>query len=124
MPKAGQLIRIGEHIKRSSDSAAACRCSFAFDLWSHDDVSRHADAMLAQLRARTMPCDGLWPAARVDVLQRWIEDGKPMSSSDISLSVVGWASGSVTRACYCGRTVSLAGLLIRTIRTPASLRNR
>ena len=31
---------------------------FAFDLWSHDDVSRNADAILARLRAGTMPCDG------------------------------------------------------------------
>ena len=29
-----------------------------FDLSSHDDVSRHADAILARLRDGTMPCDG------------------------------------------------------------------
>ena len=51
--------------------------SFAFDLWSYDDVSRHADAILARLRAGTMPCDGAWPQAQVDLFARWIDDGKP-----------------------------------------------
>ena len=48
-----------------------------FDLWSHDDVSEHADAILARLRAGTMPCDGAWPEADVDLFQRWAESGKP-----------------------------------------------
>jgi hypothetical protein len=48
-----------------------------FDLWSYDDVSRHADAILARLRDGTMPCDGAWPSAQVDVFQRWVENGTP-----------------------------------------------
>ena len=48
-----------------------------FDLWSHDDVSRHADAILARLRNGTMPCDGAWPSTQVDLFQRWVEGGKP-----------------------------------------------
>jgi hypothetical protein len=47
-----------------------------FDLWSHDDVSRHADAILGRLRDGTMPCDGSWPQAQVDLFQRWAESGK------------------------------------------------
>jgi CDGSH-type Zn-finger protein/truncated hemoglobin YjbI/ferredoxin len=50
---------------------------FAFDLWSHGDVSRHADAILARLRAGTMPCDGAWPAEEVDAFERWIAAGTP-----------------------------------------------
>jgi uncharacterized protein YukE len=50
---------------------------FAFDLWSYDDVSAHADAILERLRAGTMPCDGAWPGAQVDVFQRWTDNGKP-----------------------------------------------
>jgi hypothetical protein len=49
----------------------------AFDLWSHDDVSRHAEAILARLQEGTMPCDGAWPQAQVDLFQRWAESGKP-----------------------------------------------
>jgi hypothetical protein len=47
-----------------------------FDLWSHDDVSQHADAILARLRDGTMPCDGAWPAEQVDRFQHWVERGK------------------------------------------------
>jgi hypothetical protein len=49
----------------------------SFDLWSHDDVSRHADAILRRLRDGTMPCDGAWPPAQVDVFQRWVDSGMP-----------------------------------------------
>jgi len=48
-----------------------------FDLWSYDDVSAHSDAILARLRAGSMPCDGAWPEAQVDVFARWVETGKP-----------------------------------------------
>ena len=48
-----------------------------FDLWSYDDVNTHADAILAVLRVGTMPCDGAWPEADVELFERWIADGKP-----------------------------------------------
>jgi hypothetical protein len=47
-----------------------------FDLWSYDDVSEHADAILARLRDGSMPCDGAWPEAQVDLFERWTESGK------------------------------------------------
>ena len=56
--------------------ATANRCSPIFDLWLHDDVSEHADAILASLQAGTMPCDGPWSQARVDLFQHWAESGK------------------------------------------------
>jgi hypothetical protein len=48
-----------------------------FDLWSHGDVSQNADAILVRLRSGTMPCDGAWPQAQVDLFERWMESGKP-----------------------------------------------
>ena len=48
-----------------------------FDLWSYDDVSRYADAILARLRDGSMPCDGAWPQEQVDLFQRWSENAKP-----------------------------------------------
>ena len=48
-----------------------------FDLWSYDDVSAHAGAIVAAVRAGRMPCDGAWPSERVDLLQRWVDSGKP-----------------------------------------------
>ena len=50
---------------------------FAFDLWSYDAVSEHADAILARLAAGEMPCDGAWPQAQVDLFRRWTQTGRP-----------------------------------------------
>jgi hypothetical protein len=49
---------------------------FAFDLWSRDDVSDHADTILARLQAGDMPCDGAWPQAQVERFERWVASGK------------------------------------------------
>ena len=65
------------HIKplfREQDRASM---TFAFDLWSHEDVSRHADAILNRLQEGTMPCDGAWPPERVATFERWIAAGTP-----------------------------------------------
>lgn len=48
-----------------------------FDLWSYDDVSENADSILEAVRDGVMPCDGAWPSEQVDLLQGWVEAGKP-----------------------------------------------
>jgi CDGSH-type Zn-finger protein/truncated hemoglobin YjbI len=48
---------------------------FAFDLWSRDDVQVNAADILGQLSSGTMPCDGAWPADRVEVFKRWTKSG-------------------------------------------------
>lgn len=47
-----------------------------FDLWSQDDVSQHADAILARLEDGSMPCDGEWPEAQIQLFRDWVEGGK------------------------------------------------
>jgi hypothetical protein len=47
-----------------------------FDLSDYDDVSENADKICQRLSVGTMPCDGAWPAAQVDLFQKWIDDGK------------------------------------------------
>ena len=37
----------------------------------------HADAILEQLKAGSMPCDGAWPTEKVETFQLWITSGKP-----------------------------------------------
>jgi CDGSH-type Zn-finger protein/truncated hemoglobin YjbI len=77
LPAEGAPLSFEAHIKplfRPSDRRSM---QFAFDLWSYDDVSAHADAILERLRAGTMPCDGAWPDAQVDVFQRWTDTGNP-----------------------------------------------
>ncbi len=36
----------------------ATSMAFAFDLWSHENVAKHAAAILGRLEAGSMPCDG------------------------------------------------------------------
>lgn len=47
----------------------------AFDLWSYDDVRANAQAILRVLGDGQMPCDGAWPAERVQTFRRWTESG-------------------------------------------------
>ncbi len=51
--------------------------SFAFNLSQHADVAEHAEAILEALSSGKMPCDGPWPAAQVQMFQRWVDAGKP-----------------------------------------------
>ncbi|MBO2448648.1 hypothetical protein J4573_16215 [Actinomadura barringtoniae] len=48
-----------------------------FDLFEHADVAEHADAIIGSLLSGHMPCDGAWPEAHLEKLQRWIDMGKP-----------------------------------------------
>ena len=77
IPDADQPLGFEIHIKPMFRQLDRESMKPAFDLWSHDDVSQHADAILARLQAGTMPCDGSWPQAQVDLFQRWAESGKP-----------------------------------------------
>jgi hypothetical protein len=77
LPDPDQTPSFTGHIKplfRTKDRQAM---RFALDLWSHDDVTRHADAVLERLRAGTMPCDGAWPPERIDAFERWMAAGTP-----------------------------------------------
>jgi truncated hemoglobin YjbI len=77
LPAPDEDPSFSAHIKplfRTKDRQAM---RFAFDLWSHEEVSRHADAILARLTAGTMPCDGAWPAERIEAFERWIAAGTP-----------------------------------------------
>jgi hypothetical protein len=49
----------------------------AFDLFDYASVSEHADHIVGALRKGSMPCDGAWPASQVELLQQWIDAGKP-----------------------------------------------
>ena len=76
-PTEGESVSFDQDIKplfRSRDRESMQR---RFDLWSYDDVSTNATAILAQVRAGTMPCDGAWPSEQVELLQRWVNGGKP-----------------------------------------------
>jgi len=76
MPNANDPVSFETNVKPMFGERDRQSMEFAFDLWSHDDVSQHADAILARLEAGTMPCYGAWPRAQVDLFRRWVEGGK------------------------------------------------
>jgi hypothetical protein len=76
LPADDDAVSFEAHIKQLFRPSDKQSMSFAFDLWSYDDVSRHASAILGRLRAGTMPCDGSWPAERVELFERWVGTGK------------------------------------------------
>lgn len=47
-----------------------------FDLHRFEDVRDHADDILGRLKLGDMPCDKPWPADRIAIFQKWIDDGK------------------------------------------------
>ena len=51
------------------------RMSFAFDLWSYEDVKENAEAILERLEEGDMPCDGAWPDEQVATFRSWVESG-------------------------------------------------
>ena len=72
-----QQISFEDHVKTLFRTKDRESMKAAFDLWSYEDVSAHADKILERVRAGTMPCDGAWPKEQVDAFQSWIDAGKP-----------------------------------------------
>jgi truncated hemoglobin YjbI len=77
LPGPDETTSFEAHIKGLFREKDRRSMTFAFDLWSYEDVRSHADAIITRLRAGTMPCDGQWSQEKVDLFQRWIEEGSP-----------------------------------------------
>jgi hypothetical protein len=72
----GESPSFAKHIKSLFRSVDRSSMRFAFDLWSYEDVSKHASAILERVRTGTMPCDGAWPREKVELFERWTKEGK------------------------------------------------
>lgn len=46
-----------------------------FDLHNYDDVKSSSQKIFDRLADGTMPCDGPWPQADIDLFKRWMETG-------------------------------------------------
>jgi hypothetical protein len=77
LPDVGEALSFERHIRPLFRERDRKSMKFAFDLWSHADVKENADGILARLKDGSMPCDGAWPAEKVEVFQRWTETGMP-----------------------------------------------
>jgi hypothetical protein len=88
LPGPDQAVGFIEHIRtlfRASDREAM---KWAFDLAIYADVASNAAAILQRLRAGSMPCDGPWPSARIDVFQRWVDAGVPESAATSTVGAI------------------------------------
>ena len=77
LPGPGEPVSFAAHIKPMFRAKDRQSMQFAFDLWSYSDVQAHAAGILGRLSDGTMPCDGAWPSAQVEVFRRWTESGTP-----------------------------------------------
>jgi hypothetical protein len=75
LPGPGEPVSFDAHIKPLFRDRDRQSMSFAFDLWSADDVRAHATGILQRLQDGTMPCDGAWPADQIAVFERWTTTG-------------------------------------------------
>jgi CDGSH-type Zn-finger protein/truncated hemoglobin YjbI len=75
LPGPGETVSFEAHVRPLFREHDRKSMSFGFDLWSRDDVQAHAAGILERLRNGTMPCDGAWPAEKIEVFQRWAESG-------------------------------------------------
>jgi hypothetical protein len=75
VPLAGEPVRFEQHVKTMFRARDRQSMKFAFDLWAYEDVKQHAETILARLSDGSMPCDGRWPADRVEAFERWIATG-------------------------------------------------
>jgi len=75
LPGPDEPVSFAAHVKPLFREHDRKSMTFAFDLWSQADVQAHAAGILERLRSGTMPCDGAWPAEKIEVFQRWTESG-------------------------------------------------
>ena len=48
---------------------------YAFDLSRHEDVKANAEGIYKRVADGSMPCDGAWPADRIALFRRWVDEG-------------------------------------------------
>ena len=48
---------------------------FGLDLSSYSDVKAQAQGILDELLSGSMPCDGAWPADRLALFKKWMDEG-------------------------------------------------
>jgi truncated hemoglobin YjbI len=84
-PTADAPLSFATHIRPLFRERDRGSMSFAFDLWSYDDVTRHADAILARLNEGSMPCDGAWPKEQLETFEAGSRPANPPDRRELGL---------------------------------------
>lgn len=77
IPTPDEPVRFDAHIRTLFRPMDRQSMRWAFDLWSYSDVAKHAEGILARVKNGSMPCDGVWSPAQVEVFERWVRAGTP-----------------------------------------------
>lgn len=77
LPGPDQPVSFESHVRQLFRERDRTSMSFAFDLWSYEEVREHAPEILERVRNGSMPCDGRWPSEWVETFARWINAGTP-----------------------------------------------
>ena len=76
MSEVEEVVSFESQIRRLFREKDRDSMSKAFDLWSYESVSEHAEAISGAVHSGKMPCDGAWPAEQIDLFDRWVQGGK------------------------------------------------
>ena len=76
-PDGDESVSFADHIKPLFREDDRRSMRFAFDLWDYADVVANHQPILERLEAGTMPCDGAWSAANLELFARWMDAGMP-----------------------------------------------
>jgi CDGSH-type Zn-finger protein/truncated hemoglobin YjbI len=77
LPGPDEPVSFEHHVKLLFRRHDRQSMTFAFDLWDYQSVKDHGEEILQRLVDGSMPCDGAWPAERVEAFRRWVESGMP-----------------------------------------------
>jgi CDGSH-type Zn-finger protein/truncated hemoglobin YjbI len=77
LPGPDETVSFEKHVRPLFRQVDRQSMMFAFDLWAHEHVVRHAREILQRLENGTMPCDGAWPKERIEIFRRWLDAGTP-----------------------------------------------
>src|SRR5712691_5454732 len=75
LPGPDEAVSFEAHVRQLFRDRDRQSMSFAFDLWSFEDVQAHAADVLERLGNGSMPCDGAWADEWIQVFRRWTESG-------------------------------------------------
>jgi CDGSH-type Zn-finger protein/truncated hemoglobin YjbI len=77
LPAPDVVPSFDQHIKPLFRDTDRRSMQWAFDLWSHAEVTAHGPEILERITNGSMPCDKAWPSAWTDAFRRWLEAGSP-----------------------------------------------
>ncbi|HXO06688.1 MAG TPA: CDGSH iron-sulfur domain-containing protein [Solirubrobacteraceae bacterium] len=75
LPHPDEPVSFEKHVKTLFRHRDRQSMTFAFDLWSYEDVKQNAQPILERLHNGSMPCDGGWQKDKVDAFERWVTTG-------------------------------------------------